>query len=332
MFFTQGANFMLISTLCIYFLYRKKDERLREVVAWVLALMSFLNLKDMFIPNDTTDKDSEWQMLLIMVDMLAVPAFGLLLFELVQPYSCKWKDLIIHVSPFMICLLAYIVFHSGKIVIATEVWALIYGGLIVVKTLRSVHIRADANPDVMRAVAKYTTLLLGLMAIFLTVCLLSCVMITDLTDTLYYICSMGLWLTIGYIIDQRFIPTDRRSKQQRNVEDNIIGLKIQVEFIDKKTYLDPTITLEKTARIIRTNRTYLSEYFNRIEGKSFNDYVNLLRLQEAILLLETQPNMTLDEIAHVSGFNSSSTFRRAFFKRHGMTPSSYRAIHVDQKS
>ncbi|WP_349943578.1 helix-turn-helix domain-containing protein [Bacteroides cellulosilyticus] len=34
--------------------------------------------------------------------------------------------------------------------------------------------------------------------------------------------------------------------------------------------------------------------------------------------------MNIDEIAERSGFNSTSTFRRAFFKNTGMTPLQYR--------
>jgi AraC-like DNA-binding protein len=36
------------------------------------------------------------------------------------------------------------------------------------------------------------------------------------------------------------------------------------------------------------------------------------------------PQVSLEEVAVNSGFNSTSTFRRVFTKKHGVTPSVYR--------
>lgn len=77
---------------------------------------------------------------------------------------------------------------------------------------------------------------------------------------------------------------------------------------------------------IGTNRTYLSSYFNNKLNITFYDYINNLRIEKTgKQLLATYPyTMNIDEIAERSGFNSTSTFRRAFFKNTGMTPLQYR--------
>ena len=44
-----------------------------------------------------------------------------------------------------------------------------------------------------------------------------------------------------------------------------------------------------------------------------------------------QTKMSIEEIADRSGFNSRSTFRRAFLKRFGSTPSHYRLQHLPKE-
>ena len=58
---------------------------------------------------------------------------------------------------------------------------------------------------------------------------------------------------------------------------------------------------------------------------TFYDYVNALRIEKmSIPLLVEHPEYTLDYIAKQSGFNSLSTFRRAFRKQTGTTPGNFR--------
>ena len=75
--------------------------------------------------------------------------------------------------------------------------------------------------------------------------------------------------------------------------------------------------------MLGTNRTYLSVYINTELGCSFFEYVNHCRVKYAKHLLceMTDP---LDVVALLSGFNSLSSFRRAFLLEEGITPGQYR--------
>lgn len=95
---------------------------------------------------------------------------------------------------------------------------------------------------------------------------------------------------------------------------------------EQQLYLNPKLTIGDVANAIGTNRTYLSSYFNHQLNTTFYDYINNLRIEKASKkLLSVYPyTMNIDEIAECSGFNSTSTFRRAFLKNTGMTPLQYR--------
>lgn len=95
-------------------------------------------------------------------------------------------------------------------------------------------------------------------------------------------------------------------------------------FEKEHVYLNPRLRLSELAMLLGTNRTYLSQYFNQNCESTFYDFVNDYRIHHAKLLLHSSDD-TLETIAMNSGFNSLSTFRRAFVQREGMSPIEFRA-------
>lgn len=92
---------------------------------------------------------------------------------------------------------------------------------------------------------------------------------------------------------------------------------------ERQLYLNPNFSIIDLTNLLGTNRTYVSVYLNEVLGKSFFDFVNDYRLQVAEkMVCETNDNFR--DIAMRSGFNSLSTFRRAFARKHGVTPGVYR--------
>ena len=118
------------------------------------------------------------------------------------------------------------------------------------------------------------------------------------------------------------------------VEPELEELKLQQEaafaermyllFEKEHVYLNPRLRLSELAMLLGTNRTYLSQYFNQNCESTFYDFVNDYRIHHAKLLLHSTDD-TLETIAMNSGFNSLSTFRRAFVQREGMSPIEFRA-------
>ncbi|WP_340067293.1 helix-turn-helix domain-containing protein [Ascidiimonas aurantiaca] len=93
--------------------------------------------------------------------------------------------------------------------------------------------------------------------------------------------------------------------------------------VDNELFLDPNITLQKTAKELGVPKHTLSQYLNEEQGKSFTTFINELRVNKAKELLQTKTNFTIESIGYESGFNSKSTFFTAFKKFTGQTPSQY---------
>ncbi len=106
----------------------------------------------------------------------------------------------------------------------------------------------------------------------------------------------------------------------------LIDKNIETLIREKRYYLDKTLTLQKLATCLATNRQYLSNYINQEKSMTFYDYINDFRLEEAKNLLDGLDGgrqYSIEEISNLSGFNSYSTFLRAFAKKYGQTPSKY---------
>ena len=101
--------------------------------------------------------------------------------------------------------------------------------------------------------------------------------------------------------------------------------KFSTVFEKKKLFMNTKLTIIDLAKEMGTNRTYISDYINNELGTTFFDYVNQRRIMEAEALLRTTKE-SLESISSMSGFNSPSTFRRAFMKKYNCTPGKYRII------
>lgn len=91
-------------------------------------------------------------------------------------------------------------------------------------------------------------------------------------------------------------------------------------------YRDPKLNLYQLAQYAGTNTAVLSRIINQ-EGKvNFNDFVNAYRIKAVKRAIKTEQSsiLTIEGLALEAGFNSKSTFLRAFKKSEGMTPSQYK--------
>lgn len=79
---------------------------------------------------------------------------------------------------------------------------------------------------------------------------------------------------------------------------------------EKKLYLNSSLTLDRLAREIGSNRTYLSKALSEKRGKNYRSYLNEFRVQYAKEQL-CKRNYTLLDLAIISGFKNEKTFYNA---------------------
>lgn len=92
-----------------------------------------------------------------------------------------------------------------------------------------------------------------------------------------------------------------------------------------KLYLTEGITLSSAADSMGVSPRLLSDFLNNIFEMNFNTWIKSLRVDEVKRLLrQTEPKMTLLDIAALTGFPDASSMSKAFKLFTGMTPSAYR--------
>ena len=93
----------------------------------------------------------------------------------------------------------------------------------------------------------------------------------------------------------------------------------------EKPYLAADLSLPDLARRLGMPVTLLSQVINEGTGKHFNDFINAYRVAEFLRQAREPANahLSLLGIALNSGFNSKSTFNRAFKKVTGTSPKEY---------
>lgn len=94
-----------------------------------------------------------------------------------------------------------------------------------------------------------------------------------------------------------------------------------VEYI--RLNLDQPINLDVLATLFTSSSSTISRRFKEEVGEGMPDYINRLRIQEAIHLLEHK-NYSLTQIALKIGYNDINYFTKIFKKIKGMTPSEYK--------
>lgn len=104
-------------------------------------------------------------------------------------------------------------------------------------------------------------------------------------------------------------------------------LKLREALANDKLYTKADLSVEKLAKKLSTNRTYLSQLINDEFNKSYSDLINEYRIREAMSLLSDTVlgnKYSIDAIARESGFNNISNFNLLFRKHVGTTPSVFR--------
>ncbi len=96
----------------------------------------------------------------------------------------------------------------------------------------------------------------------------------------------------------------------------------------REHFLEP-ISVETVASVVHLTPNYFSELFKKHMGIGFSAYVKKLRLEFSVNLLLTS-EITVNEIAHKSGFNSTTYFFNSFKSEYGMTPEQFRKSFCKQ--
>ena len=91
-----------------------------------------------------------------------------------------------------------------------------------------------------------------------------------------------------------------------------------IEYI--RFHLEQELSLETISAAIHSSTYELSRKFKKETGQTLTDYINTLRIKEALYIMENR-NLSITDIAYMTGFNDVNYFTKVFKKIKGMTPS-----------
>ena len=108
--------------------------------------------------------------------------------------------------------------------------------------------------------------------------------------------------------------------RKSEVRINKVCLFIQHNFQNK-------VYLKEVAALIYLTESNFCKFFKKATGKTYSDYLNEIRINEASRLL-IQTDKTISQISYECGFETLSYFNRVFLNKMHMPPSKYRKIYL----
>ncbi len=339
----------------------QKKGLAKKLIGLLMLLMAVQYSKDLVFINHFYGTSPLAEHLASSIDIVTVPLYALILFEFCRPGWLTALRAAFFEIPFVLLSVLFMVTHADVFFSAMMVFSVIYGVGCAIWTLYELpryhrylkeeySYDEDINLHWMRGV-------MVLFFVILSIWVVSNLFTSMATDIGYMISSLIGWSVVCYFINKQELVlrevVSSRDMPCAEPEAGAIATSAQpvdvnvtnaasapvaapadapdslcqrlVDCFEKdRVYLDPKLRLSELAARLGTNRTYLSQYFNKNCDQSFYSYVNNYRVGHSMQLLR-DTDYTLEVIASMSGFNSLSTFRRAFAQTNGCSPLQYRA-------
>ena len=243
------------------------------------------------------------------------------------------KDLLLFGS-FPLFTLLYVLYPYDWVYSLMTVYAAVFSGvcicIVLHKTLLYRRMLKSSLSDITHMDVKWLWVTIALLLPNLILWAFVSSRTDNLLDAVYYLSLSVTWGIIAYKTYYYKYPS---ASDLMSGDAHAEAVHAPSHFSEKLVRLaadgyfvrTPHLTLAELAAELGTNRTTLSSYINSSLGTTFYDYVNSSRLEYTEKLLsDPDAKYSVEQLAELSGFNSLSTFRRAFGKKYGMSPQQYR--------
>ncbi|MBQ3107168.1 MAG: helix-turn-helix transcriptional regulator, partial [Firmicutes bacterium] len=124
--------------------------------------------------------------------------------------------------------------------------------------------------------------------------------------------------TVPYVLidDQEYAARKRKTARIRRITD----------YIDQ--HYKEKIMLPDLAKMEGITTTYLSHFFHDTFHMTFQEYLNRLRLEKALILMK-DPSLYLVDICMECGFSDNKYLNQMFMKKFGCSASEYRKKRIE---
>lgn len=350
LFITYGMAIMFYSMMAWLFWFRSRG-RAKHMIAFIMLMIALQNVKDLAIIDTDNAYDPSLSAIATCVDIIAVPIYGFILVELCRPGWTKTRWMVMTEVPFVVMSLLYVLTQNHLFYMLLWLLSLAYGLWCIVWMIHDLprYHRWLKNEYSYQENINLHWLIGVTLLFFIILCIwvVDCIYPSTLIDTIYTLSSLVGWMVVCYFINRQelvikevidSLPTetaeplapaaaDGETEESDNERIKLLSEQLEKLFTVDKVYLEPRLRLVDLAQKLGTNRTYLSNFFNKERQTTFYEFVNGYRISHSEKLLTTT-DYTLDVVAELSGFNSLSTFRRAFSVKNNCSPQEYRSVNT----
>lgn len=333
--FTFGMLFMfqIIGTCAMYVKGRQHHlQRMMFRFMLYLTCISFVEaIYFFFFPSTPHSLTSH---LTDILEMTVMPWGFIIITRLTQPQRNLLWIIVVNTVLYVLLLACYVVLESETIYKAILAFSVLYSFAIIVYGWISVkrfnrELNNNFSDDMLSLY--WLRYLVYLYVAILLIWMVATVYATEWMVAVYNVCMLVFLLLWCYFVFRQedmlealaLMHEEEAQRQEKVGKDYPFENNLKKAFEEEAVYLNPRLNIAELAITVGTNRSYLSAYLNQYLHTTFYEYVNQWRIKRAKKLL-VESNLTLEQIAEKSGFNSLSSFRRYFRKSAGVTPAKYR--------
>lgn len=339
--FILGLVTGLFGLVAVLYLFVFERSRIRLVLGVILAVYALYLLKDLLYLQEGVADNPFIYKLLLSIDTWAVPLYVMFAFEFLYPGKMTLRKDLLLFGSFPLFTLLYVLYPYDWVYSLMTVYAVVFSGvcicIVLRKTLLYRRMLKGSLSDITHMDVKWLWVSIALLLPNLVLWTFVSSRTDNLLDAVYYLSLSVTWGIIAYKTYYYRYPS---ASDLMSGDTYAEAVPVPSHFSEKLARLaadgyfvrTPHLTLAELAADLGTNRTTLSSYINNGLGTTFYDYVNSNRLEYTEKLLsDPGTKYSAEQLAELSGFNSLSTFRRAFGKKYGMSPQQYRERVLERR-
>lgn|GEM_PF-232437 len=123
------------------------------------------------------------------------------------------------------------------------------------------------------------------------------------------------------ILLELFVHVGQRLSSNRNDKEQIYANELRKYIED--SYNNPQLCVTMAAERFALSESYFSQFFKEMIGEAFSSYLEKVRISKAKYLI-LNCDYDIETITAMVGYNNSGTFRRAFKRVTGISPSTWK--------
>ena len=343
-----GVTVFFIIWTCLLWPQRKQSNMMYMLFLNMLY-WAFCNLKDIIFLVDGYWEDLFWSGVSVTIDLLYIPIVSNFFIEVVSPGWVNRRRVLVPMAMQAVFIPLFIIFPT-KMIYDLALFTAYCGGiaafiLVCVFLVRHRRFIRENYSYTEHIDATWTIKCVLLLFMCMTLYVIAFTEETWISGAVFQLMCVCTWIYL-YMLARRHsvvevplftsfsfpwvVKKDSPDDEEQYSSDIYSSIAEHLDSCmnESKLYLNPKLTLQDVSTAIGTNRTYLSDYLNHVLNTSFYEYVNELRVRTACGIMDamnSENRRSMQEVAEMSGFNSISTFYRAFVKIMGVTPSQYAA-------